>query len=177
MARTFNFCPSCGSSSIAFDGIKEFTCGDCSFAYFQNVAAAAGTILECDGKIVLIRRKQEPGKGKLDLPGGFTDPGETVEEGARREIREELKIDVGPLEYLGSYPNTYEFRNVTYRSCDLLFYRKIEAFPTEFDETEAEELLLMDPFEIPDDELAFESVRRGLQLFRQMKSGEKSVDK
>ncbi len=170
MARTFNFCPSCGSRRITFDGIKEFTCGDCSFTYFQNVAAAAGTILECDGKIVLIRRKQEPGKGKLDLPGGFTDPGETAEEGARREIREELKIDVGPLEYLGSHPNTYEYRNVTYRSCDMLFYRKIDAFPTEFDETEAEELVLMDPSEIPDDELAFESIRKGLQLFRRMKS-------
>ena len=170
MARTFNFCPSCGSRRITFDGTKEFTCGDCSFTYFQNVAAAAGTILECDGKIVLIRRKQEPGKGKLDLPGGFTDPGETAEEGAKRDIKEELKIDVGPLKYLGSYPNTYEYRNVTYRSCDLLFYRKIETFPTEFDETEAEELVLVDPSEIPDDELAFESVRRGLQLFRRMKS-------
>ncbi|MHC4170826.1 MAG: NUDIX hydrolase [Planctomycetota bacterium] len=170
MARTFNFCPSCGSRRIAFNGIKEFNCGDCSLTYFQNVATAAGTILECDGKIVLIRRKQEPGRGKLDLPGGFMDPGETAEQGARREIREELKIDVGPLEYLGSYPNTYEYRNVTYHSCDLLFYRKIEAFPTDFDETEAEELLLMDPHEIPDDELAFESIRMGLQLFRRMKS-------
>lgn len=173
MARIFNFCPSCGSEGISFDGIKEFTCAECSFTYFHNVASAVGTILECDGKIVLIRREREPGKGKLDLPGGFTDPGETAEEGARREIKEELKIDVGPLQYLGSYPNTYEYKNVSYRSCDLLFYREIEAFPTEFDRTEAEELVFMDPFEIPDDQVAFESIRMGLQLFRQMRSGDK----
>ena len=171
MTRTFNFCPSCGSKGISFDGMKEFTCGECSFTYFHNVASAAGTILECDGKIVLIRRKQEPGKGMLDLPGGFTDPDETAEDGAKREIKEELKIDVGPLRYLGSYPNTYEYRNVSYHSCDLLFCCEIEALPTTFDETEVEELVFMDPFEIPDDEVAFESIRMGLELFRRLKSG------
>ena len=170
MSKIFNFCPSCSSRNISFDGIKEFTCGDCSFTYFHNIAAAAGTILECDGKIVLIRRKQEPGKGMLDLPGGFIDPGETAEQGAIREIKEELKIEVGPLEYLGSYPNTYEFKNVSYRSCDLLFYCRIESFPTEFDEREAEEMVLMDPFEINEDEVAFKSIRMGLQLFRRLKS-------
>ncbi len=150
--------------------MKEFTCGDCSFTYFQNVAAAAGTILECEGKIVLIRRKQEPGKGLLDLPGGFVDPEETAEETVKREIREELKIDVHTLQYLGSYPNTYEFKNVCYHSCDLLFYSKIDTFPTEFDETEVEELVLMDLMEIPDDEIAFESTKAGLRLFRDLRS-------
>lgn len=168
--KIFNYCPSCGSRDIAFDGIKEFTCGDCSFTYFQNVAAAAGTILECEGKIVLIRRKQEPGKGLLDLPGGFTDPQESAEEGARREIREELKIDVDTLQYLGSHPNTYEFKGVCYHSCDLLFYSKIDAFPTEFDETEVEELVFMDLMEIPEDEIAFESIKIGLKLFRDWRS-------
>ena len=155
---------------MVFDGVKEFTCGACSFTYFQNVAAAAGTILECEGKIVLLRRKQEPGKGLLDLPGGFVDPEETVEEAAKREIREELKIDVDTLQYLGSYPNTYEFKDVRYHSCDLLFYSEIETIPTEFDETEVEELVLMDLMEIPDDELAFESIKVGLRLFRDLRS-------
>jgi NAD+ diphosphatase len=167
--KTFNYCPSCGSRGIVFDGIKEFTCEDCSFTYFQNVAAAAGTILECEGKIVLIKRKQEPSKGLLDLPGGFVDPGETAEEAARREIREELKIDVDTLQYIASHWNTYEFKDVCYHSCDLLFYSKINAFPTEFDETEVEELVLMDPTEIRDDEIAFESIKVGLRLFRSLR--------
>jgi len=170
MTRTFNYCPSCGSRNIVFDRIKEFTCGDCSFTYFQNVAAATGTILECGTKIVLIKRKQEPGKGLLDLPGGFVDPQETAEEAAKREIREELKIDVDRLQYLGSYPNTYEFKDVCYHSCDLLFYSKIDAFPTEFDETEVAELVLMNPAEIQDDEIAFESIKMGLRLFRDLRA-------
>jgi len=76
------------------------------------------------------------------------------------------------FEYLGSYPNTYEYRNVSYHSCDLLFCCKIGAFPTEFDETEVEELVFMDPFEIADEELAFESIKMGLKLFRRLKSGD-----
>ena len=170
MTRTFNYCPSCGSRGIVFDGIKEFTCADCEFTYFHNVATAAGTILECGGKIVLIKRKQEPGKGLLDLPGGFVDPRETAEEAAKREIREEVRIDVDTLQYLGSCPNTYEFKGVCYHSCDLLFYSKIDAFPTEFDETEVAELVLRDPGEIQDDEIAFESIKMGLRLFRSLRS-------
>lgn len=168
--KTFNYCPSCGSKEIVFDGMKEFTCGACSFTYFQNIAAAVGTILVCEGKIVLIRRKQEPGKGLLDLPGGFVDPEETAEEAAKREIREELKIDVDTLHYLGSSPNIYEFKGVRYQSCDLLFHAQIDTFPTEFDETEVEELVFMDLMEIPDDGIAFESIRMGLRLFRDLRS-------
>jgi NADH pyrophosphatase NudC (nudix superfamily) len=170
MKKTFNYCPSCGAKAISFDGIKEFNCTACSFSYFQNVAAAVGTILECGDKIVLIKRKREPGKGMLDVAGGFVDPDETIEEAARREIKEELKIDVETLKYLGSYPNTYLYRDVCYHSCDQLFYSRIEEFPTEFDETEVEELVFMNPTEISDDEIAFESIKMGLKLFRDLRS-------
>ncbi|TKJ37465.1 MAG: hypothetical protein CEE38_08170 [Planctomycetes bacterium B3_Pla] len=171
--KLFTYCPSCGSGDMHFDGIKELTCKDCSFTYYHNVAAAGGAILEHDGKIILIRRNQEPGKGKLDLPGGFADPDETAEEAIKREIREELNINVETLQYLGSFPNTYEYKGVCYRSCDLIFHAGIEAFPTHFDETEVQELVLLNPSEVPDDEIAFESIRRGLNLFRHLKSQEK----
>lgn len=168
--KTFNYCPSCGSRGIVFDGIKEYTCSDCSLTYFQNIATAAGTILEYKGKIILIRRKQEPGGGLLDLPGGFVDPEETAEQAAKREIKEELNIEVETLKYLGSYPNVYEFKDVCYHSCDLLFYSQIDALPTELDEVEVAELVLINPAEIVDDEIAFESIKMGLRLFRGLRS-------
>lgn len=168
--ETFNYCPSCGAKDITFDGIKEYNCTACSFTYFQNVAAAVGTILECRGKIVLLRRKREPGRGMLDVAGGFVDPEETIEEAARREIKEELKIDVETLEYLGSFPNTYLYKDVCYHSCDQLFHCEIEEFPTEFDETEVEKLVFMNLAEIPEDEIAFESIKMGLRLFRDLRS-------
>ena len=161
-----HYCPSCGSKEIAFDGIKEFRCPACSFIYFHNTAAATGVILEYGEHIVLIRRNREPAKGKLDLPGGFVDPDESAEEAVRREINEELKIDLGVLNYLGSYPNTYEYEGVTYKTCDLLFASRIETFPAVVDTTEIEELVLLHPSVVPDDQIAFESVKMGLRLFQ-----------
>jgi NAD+ diphosphatase len=163
--KIFSYCPRCKSSDIIFDGARKLSCKDCSFTYFHNVAAAAGAILEYDGKIILIKRNNEPRKGKLDLPGGFVDPKETAEEGVRREIKEELGINVGTLKYVGSYPNVYEYKGVTYNTCDLFFCSKIDSLPTEIDQGEIAELVLIDPSKIPLGEIAFESTKTCLELF------------
>lgn len=167
--KPFNYCPACGSSDISFGDMKKVRCRDCSFTYYHNVAAAVAAILEYDEKVVLIKRAKEPCKGKLDLPGGFVDPKESAEEAIKREIREELKIDVKELEYLGSYPNIYKYEDVLYHTCDLFFYSKIDALPTDFDKTEIEDLILINPLEIPDDKIAFESVKMGLGMFKSSK--------
>ena len=168
--KMFNYCPSCRSSDIVFDNNKKFICRDCSFTYYHNVAAAVATILQFDNKIVLIKRAKEPAKGKLDLPGGFVDPKESAEDAVIREIKEELQIDIRELKYLGSYPNIYKYRDVLYHTCDLFFHSAIDTLPTDFDRTEIEELILKNPLEIPDDEIAFESVKRGLGVFKSAKS-------
>ena len=60
---------------------------------YQNPAATATIIFERDGKILLIRRKHEPYKGMLALPGGFNEYGkETLERTAQRESGEELHL-------------------------------------------------------------------------------------
>ena len=60
-------------------------------------------IRERDGRILLIRRKNEPFKGAYALPGGFVDLGETVEEACRREVREETGLVVDRLMLVGVY--------------------------------------------------------------------------
>jgi NADH pyrophosphatase NudC (nudix superfamily) len=168
--KPFNYCPSCGSSDIFFSDMKKVVCRRCSFTYYHNVAAAVAGILEYDKKVVLIRRAKEPGKGKLDMPGGFVDPKESLKEALRREIKEELRIAVGKSKYLGSCPNVYEYEGVLYNTCDIFFYSKINTLPTDFDRTEIEELILINPLDVPNDKIAFESIKTGLRIFRTIKS-------
>jgi len=163
--KTFNYCPSCGVRDILFDGVKQFNCQECSFTFYQNIATAVAVILEYDKKILLTKRGEEPGKGKLDLPGGFVDPKESAEDAIKREIREELKIEIGTLQYLGSFPNIYEYKDVIYNVCDLFFYSRINTLPTDIDKAEIEELILVKPSEIPIDKFAFESTKMCLGLF------------
>jgi 8-oxo-dGTP diphosphatase len=60
-------------------------------------------IYDPDGRVLLIRRKNEPFKGAFALPGGFVDIGETVEAGCRREVREETGVEVVDLDLVGVY--------------------------------------------------------------------------
>ena len=161
----FNYCPCCGSKDIFFDGIKKFNCRECSFTFFNNVAVAVAGILEYEDKILFAIRAKDPGKEKHDLPGGFVDPKESAEEALKREIKEELKIDIENPEYLDSFPNIYEYKNVVYHVCDLFFYSRINALPEDFDKREIGELVLINRSEIPIDELAFESSKMCLRSF------------
>lgn len=51
----------------------------------------------------MVRRKNEPFKGLLALPGGFINEGETAEDAARREALEETSLEIEPIEILGVY--------------------------------------------------------------------------
>ena len=66
-------------------------CENCGFEYFVNPSAATvAFILNSKGELLVERRKREPAKGTLDLPGGFADMDETAEQGVAREVLEAL---------------------------------------------------------------------------------------
>ncbi len=60
-------------------------------------------IYDKDGRVLLVRRKNEPFKGAYALPGGFVDIGETVEAACRREVLEEAGLAVSELRLVGVY--------------------------------------------------------------------------
>lgn len=67
--------------------------------YPSRPFVGVGGIVFIDGRVVLIKRRHEPLAGQWSLPGGAIELGETLHEGLRRELREEIGIEtsVGPL--------------------------------------------------------------------------------
>jgi 8-oxo-dGTP diphosphatase len=57
-------------------------------------------------RVVFIRRKNEPFRGSLALPGGFVESDETVEQAVRREAKEETGLDAEIVRLIGVYSDT-----------------------------------------------------------------------
>ena len=128
MQNKFNMCPECGSKNIEWRNGKKWLCPDCGFDLYCNVAAAVGIVLYDDEYNILFEvRAKEPRKGFLCLPGGFVDPDESVEDAVVRECHEELDAEVHGSKFLCSFPNTYEYKNIEYKTCDIFFKTKLPA--------------------------------------------------
>jgi NADH pyrophosphatase NudC (nudix superfamily) len=163
----FRYCPRCASARIQFDGINRFCCPDCGFVYFHNTAAAAGLIINTKQGFLFLIRGEEPAKGKLDVPGGFLNPGESALEGLRRECREEIGRDCGDdIRFLASFPNIYEYKGIAYNTCDLFFTADMPDL-TENDLTlqkgEIGGCRFIRPENIDLDQIAFPSARLAIQ--------------
>jgi NAD+ diphosphatase len=160
VATVFKYCPKCGAAALKVVGQKLLRCAACGFELYLNVAAAvASVIVDQQGRMVVLVRGKEPGKGKWDLPGGFVDPGETAEDAVQREVREEIGLEVTALRYLGSWPNVYEYMGVRYRTLDLGFSCEVKDIAlVRPREAEVAEVLFLDPNEIDLGRFAFRSV-------------------
>jgi len=88
----------------------------------------AALIFNHRGEVLLTIRGVDPNKGTLDLPGGFIDSGESVEEALRREILEELNLVITDASYLTSFPNEYLFSGLVINTTDLAFVCKVNGF-------------------------------------------------
>jgi len=158
--ENLKFCPKCGQETLKWNNITKFSCSNCDFVLYHNTAAAVAVLIKYKNVLFFTVRNQEPGKGKLDLPGGFCDPKESSEEACARELDEELqfKIDIRKLKYLGSRPNIYKYKNIDYNTMDLFYeYEVDEKFEIKLEETEISAGIWIPISEIKIDEIAFES--------------------
>jgi ADP-ribose pyrophosphatase YjhB (NUDIX family) len=167
-AELFRFCPRCAAPRAAENvGQTPLRCSGCGFTfYFNPTVAAACYIFDPRGLLLTIRRAKEPSAGKLGVPGGFIDFGESAEDGMRREVREEVGVEITNVRFLVSYPNLYHYRDVIYPVVDLYF--AADAVNPEaarpLDAVAAIEWRNL--ADLPDEELAFDSMRVALAVVR-----------
>ena len=69
----------------------------------HNCFFTADALLINKNEVLLVRRKNDPFRGKWCVPGGFVDPDEKVEHAAARELEEETGISGIALEFFGLY--------------------------------------------------------------------------
>jgi len=73
--------------------------------YPKQPILGVGAVVICDGKILLEKRKNEPGKGKWTIPGGLVELGEGVEQTVIREVKEETGLKVEKPEHIDIVDN------------------------------------------------------------------------
>lgn len=162
----FRFCPLCGSNYFVVNNEKSKRCETCGFIYYMNPSAAtAAFIINEHEELLVERRANDPGKGTLDLPGGFSDCYETAEEGIAREIEEETGLRIEKADYLFSLPNIYPYSGVEIHTLDLFFRCSIDSRQSPRPADDAAECLWIPLAEIDIEKFGLPSIRQALSKF------------
>jgi len=120
------YCPNCKAKIKLSNRLID--CTKCGFRFYLNPVPTNGLIVQNEkGEILLVRRKHKPKKGFWDVPGGFVDFGETLEESIIREIKEELGVKVKDLCYLTSTPDRYLYKAINYQTICFFFTGKVNS--------------------------------------------------
>ena len=161
----FRHCPRCAAARTTEGDAVRFVCDACGFVYYYNVAVSAAVVIaNLQGELLLVRRAREPGKDKLAFPGGFIDRGETAENAAMREVREECGVRLDQVAFLLSFPNLYSYREVEYPVVDLFFTAQVASRQASALD-EVTEVVWAPAASLREQDLAFPSHARALAAF------------
>lgn len=107
MARwlsSHRFCPRCGSELTTSQSGHLLVCSGCGVEQYPRTdPAVIMLVTDQDDRALLARNPQWP-EGRFSTLAGFVEPGEALEDAVRREVLEEVGIEVGEATYVGSQP-------------------------------------------------------------------------
>jgi NAD+ diphosphatase len=107
--KPFRFCPACASELVPPDAEGGSRCPACGRFWYRNAAPTAGAAIVAGKRVLVTIRGRDPEKGRIDVPGGFLRPDEDPIVGLRREVAEELgvEIEVENSDFIQAAPHTY----------------------------------------------------------------------
>ena len=100
-ARTHRFCGACGQPMHLVPGERAMQCA-CGHTAYPRIAPAMMALVKKGESILLARNAAVPPGGRMSALAGFVESGESIEDTVRREVREEVGLEVGELRYFGS---------------------------------------------------------------------------
>jgi ADP-ribose pyrophosphatase YjhB (NUDIX family) len=150
-----NHCPRCGQPP-SIDFPRSIRCPACGYgAYYNPKPVACAIPRDESGRLWLLRRGFEPNVGKWSMPGGFVDLGESVEDAAKREVMEEMAIEIELTGLVGVYSRAED------RTVVVVYAAIARGIPSRTEE--ALEVRAFAPVDIPWQTLAFWSDERALR--------------
>lgn len=163
----FSHCPHCGSANFIISAPNSKKCQDCGFELFKNPAiGVAAFILDKQGRVLVTRRRKNPYAGTLDLPGGFVDLDETVEQALERELKEELNITAQTGRYLFSIPNSYPYKGYDVQPLDFFFEADIiDDSQLQRQESEIDEITFIDTDKLNPDDFGAPSIKKAVAAY------------
>ncbi len=127
-----NFCRRCGAPLEAINK-HTYRCKT-GHTLFANASPAAGIwIINERLEVLVTERSRDPGRGKLDAPGGFNDGAETFEHALERELEEELglkKHSYTTPQLLGTYTGKYPYGGEVRDVVTAMYWATIIGSPT-----------------------------------------------
>lgn len=102
-AQNNRFCGRCGNPTALKSDERCFLCPSCGFTSYPRISPAVIVSIEKDGKLLLARGTRFQIE-MYSVLAGFVEPGESLEECIRREIKEEVGIEIKNIRYFKSQP-------------------------------------------------------------------------
>ncbi|MBN1953716.1 MAG: GNAT family N-acetyltransferase [Anaerolineae bacterium] len=154
------FCPHCGieMEKAPVAGRVRRLCKACGFVLYRNPVPGAGVLVEMEGGIVLVQRKEPPFAGWWALPAGYIEADESVEQAAIRECKEETGLDVELVELFG----VDSFPEGPVQSGIIIFYRARPVGGTMRAGDDAQDVRVFAPDDLPQ-QLAFRTHRQVIE--------------
>ena len=149
----------------AGDTHPRHVCESCGFIHYVNPKVVVGSVVTVEGGVLMCRRAIEPRRGYWTLPAGFLEINESVEDGAKREAREEACADLAIDGLLAVY-------SITRISQVQLMFRAHLATPGFAAGPESEEVRVFTWEEAARQEIAFPSVHWALAHHARFRAGE-----
>jgi NAD+ diphosphatase len=101
--QSHGFCAKCGSASIMKDAGYRRHCAACGSDHFPRTDPVV-IMAVCHGRKTLLGRQKAWPENMYSTLAGFMEPGETIEDAVRREVKEEVGVTLGKVDYVASQP-------------------------------------------------------------------------